>query len=117
MTWIISNWYLFVILAIVIAQLALTIKLYFNKPTEEKIEKFKEWLLFAVMKAEKELGAGTGQFKLRYVYDLALEQFPSLTLFISFEQFSSYVDEALDKFKAMLSSNKSIQEYVGTDKA
>ena len=117
MAWIASNWALILLLVVVIVNVVIAILTFCDKPNDEKIAKFKEWLLFAVMEAEKELGGGTGQLKLRYVYDLALKQFPSLTMFISFEQFSSYVDEALDKFKEMLKSNKSVQAYVGTEKA
>lgn len=115
MTWIASNWALILLLVVVIVNVIIAIMTFYNKPNEEKVAKFKEWLLFAVMQAEKELGSGTGQLKLRYVYDLALKQFPNLIMFISFEQFSTYVDEALDKFKAMISTNKFVQEYVGTD--
>jgi hypothetical protein len=117
MAWIASNWVLILLLVVVVVNVVITILTFCDKPNEEKVAKFKEWLLFAVMEAEKELGSGTGQLKLRYVYDLALKQFPNLTIFISFEQFSTYVDEALDKFKEMIKSNKRVQEYVGTDKA
>lgn len=116
MAWMTSNWFMILLLIVIIINITLTIINFMDKPNEEKIQKFKEWLLFAVMEAEKELGGGTGQFKLRYVYDLALKQFPNLTMFISFEQFSSYVDEALDKFRNMLESNKNIRLYVqGTE--
>lgn len=117
MEWIVNNWATLVTLIIfVIFMVTATIQFHY-KPTEEKIAKFKEWLLFIVAEAEKELGGGTGQLKLRYVYDQALSQFPALTMAISFEKFSEYVDEALEKFKNMLSSNKKVQDYVGTTQA
>ena len=117
MEWIVNNWATLVTLIIfVIFMVTATIQFHY-KPTEEKIAKFKEWLLFIVAEAEKELGSGTGQLKLRYVYDQALSQFPALTMAISFEKFSEYVDEALEKFKNMLSSNKKVQDYVGTTRA
>ena len=56
-------------------------------PTNEQLKKVKEWLLWAVAEAEKELGSGTGQLKLRYVYDMFIVKFPSLAKIISFETF------------------------------
>lgn len=61
----------------------------------EKINTIKEWLKYAVTIAEKELGRGTGQLKLRYVYNMFVERFPKLTNLITFELFSAMVDEAL----------------------
>lgn len=88
------------------------IKNFFQKTKPEQIEKIKEWLVIAVAEAEKELGGGTGQLKLRYVYDLFLVRFPDLAKVIPFVAFSQLVDEALDKFKDMLQSNKAVQTYI-----
>lgn len=71
-----------------------------------------EWLLLAVIKAEKELGNGTGQLKLRFVYDLFIDKFRFISMLISFSQFSELVDQALDTMRDMLDSNKQIQDYV-----
>lgn len=79
----------------------------------KKIEMISEWLLLAVVQAEKELGSGTGQIKLRYVYDMFLAKFKYVSMLISFNQFSIMVDAALDKMKEMLSDNAKLQEYIG----
>ena len=71
-----------------------------------------EWLLLAVIKAEKELGDGTGQLKLRFVYDLFIDKFKFISMLISFSQFSELVDQALDIMRDMLDSNKQIKDYV-----
>ena len=71
-----------------------------------------EWLLLAVIKAEKELGNGTGQLKLRFVYDLFIDKFRFVSMLISFSQFSELVDQALDTMRDMLDSNKQIKDYV-----
>ena len=63
-------------------------------------------------KAEKELGGGTGQIKLRYVYDMFVARFTWLARVISFEAFSMMVDEALERMKKMLESNKAMQTLV-----
>lgn len=117
LNWLANNWFLLVMLVVITTEVVVTLVKFSNKPTEEKISKFKEWLLLIVAQAEKELGGGTGQLKLRYAFDKALEQFPNLTMALSFDQFSKYVDDALDQFRNMLASNKQVQEYVGTTKA
>lgn len=83
-----------------------------KKPTQEQLKKVKEWLLFAVTQAEKELGSGTGKIKLRYVYDMFLSKFSFLASVISFETFSALVDSALDEFREILVENPSVQNYV-----
>ena len=86
---------------------------YFIKLGKEKqIEVVREWLLLAVIEAEKALGSNTGKIKLRYVYDLFITKFKYLSLVISFDQFSLLVDEALDVMRDMIISNKSIKDYV-----
>lgn len=79
---------------------------------DKQLEIVKEWLLLAVVEAEKKLGGGTGQIKLRYVYDMFIEKFKFLALIITFEQFSVMVDMALDKMRFMLSSNEKLKDYV-----
>lgn len=72
----------------------------------------KEWMLWAVTKAEKELGSGTGKLKLRYVYDMFVTKFPWLEGVISFEMVSMMVDDALEEMREMLETNKAVQEFV-----
>lgn len=84
----------------------------FNLDKNKRIEVLKEWLLLAVVQAEKELGGGTGQVKLRYVYNLFIEKFTWLSMILSFDVFSMLVDESLDKMRAMLKSNEELQNYI-----
>ena len=81
--------------------------------TAQETENLKEWLRFAVAEAEKELGSGTGQLKLRMVYDKAIEKFPFISK-IPFSVFSGFVDQALDWMKDQLTNNKKIREYVNS---
>lgn len=97
---------------IVICVIGLCIYGLFRKGKERQIEIILEWLLLAVIKAEKELGSGTGQIKLRFVYDLFIDKFKVVSYFISFSQFSMLVDQALDIMKDMVSNNKKIEEYI-----
>ena len=76
-----------------------------------KIDNIKQWLKFAVVEAEKALGSGTGQLKLRYVYDLAVKQFPWIVTLVTFEIFSGWVDEALDWMRDQLKQNSAIEGY------
>lgn len=83
---------------------------------QQQMKMISEWLLLAVVQAEKELGGGTGEIKLRYVYDKFIQKFDKMAMTISFEQFSSMVDVALDKMREMLSSNTQLVNYVNNGK-
>lgn len=74
--------------------------------------KIKEWLKWAVVEAEKLLGTGTGQLKLRQVYDWFCEQFTFLSAIVPFKVFSAWVDVALETMEKWLSENKQITAYV-----
>lgn len=69
----------------------------------------KDWLKWAVVQAEIALGSGTGQLKLRSVYDLFIKQFPWFSIFVSFETFSAWVDEALEWMKNQINCNSDIE--------
>ena len=103
-----------IIMALVIVAIALIrgIIWFIKLPKEKKIANIKEWLKFAVIEAEKELGSGTGQLKLRMVYDMAVKQFPFIVQLISFDTFSKWVDEALDWMRNQLAENKAAQSYI-----
>ena len=92
-----------IIVAIVIIA-ALFIVLAIKQP-----KKVKEWLLYAVIEAEKKLGSGTGPVKLRSVYDMFITKFPKLSVFISFNTFSEWVDVALDYMEKLLTDNKDVK--------
>lgn len=112
MSFIAEYWYLILIGLAAIVVAGLLIYRFFKLPRAEQIQKIKEWLLWAVTEAEKELGSGTGQLKLRYVYDLFITKFPYVAKFISFEYFSQLVDEVLVKFKEIFKQNKAVNLYV-----
>lgn len=109
---IVNYWFIILIALAVVVVLGYIIYVFIKMPKTSQIAKVKEWLLFAVMEAEKELGGGTGQLKLRYVYDMFIVKFPWLVKVVSFEAFSGLVDEVLEKFKAILDTNKNVQNYV-----
>ena len=80
-------------------------------PLEDKRQALKEWLKWAVTLAESELGTGTGQLKLRKVYEMALQQFPWLIKCVSFDEFSQYVDEALVWMRDQIAQNSAIKLF------
>lgn len=71
--------------------------------------------MYAVTTAEKELGAGTGKIKLRYVYDMFVARFDWLAKVITFDMFSMMVDDALEQMKSMLETNEAAQKFVAGD--
>lgn len=113
MKWIIDNWSLLVVLACAMVAVFIYVKKFASMPTEEQIAKVKEWLLYAVMQAEAEFGGGTGQLKLRYVYDMFLSKFPDVAKLVSFEMFSKLVDEVLIQMRHLLDSNLDITFALG----
>ena len=112
MKFLIDNWYIILAALAVLGAGGIAAYRYFKLPSEEQLEKVRQWLLKAVTEAEKELGGGTGQLKLRTVYDAFLTKFPWLAPLVSFQRFSELVDEALAEMRKMLAQNKAVQAYV-----
>ena len=96
----------------VILILAAWLYIFLTRPSDEQTAAVKEWLLFAVTNAERDLGGGTGKLKLRQVYDLFIQRFPYIARWISFDLFSEWVDEALDEMKRLLTSNQAMRDYI-----
>ncbi len=100
------------IVFVIAGGIGLFLNWFFKLSREKQIQILKEWLILAVIQAEKELGGGTGQVKLRYVYDMFIDKFKFLSQVITFEQFSSYVDEALVTMKKMINTNQNVVDYI-----
>ena len=112
MNFIIDNWYIILTTFGIIVTTSTAVYFYFKLPSESQLTKVREWLLWAVTGAEKELGGGTGKLKLRQVYDLFVTRFPWLAKVLSFQKFSDMVDDALDEMRKMLESNKAVRNLV-----
>ena len=112
MEFLAKNWdiVLFIFCAATVCGLA--VWRFLKMPTEEQIAAVKEWLLMAVVEAEKNLGGGTGKLKLRYVYDRFVARFPWLVKIITFSMFSELVDEVLVEMRDMLNTNEAVKIYV-----
>ena len=67
MNFIMENWWLIIVTAAMVIGLFYAIRVFLKMPSDAQLASVQEWLLYAVAKAEKELGSGTGQLKLRYV--------------------------------------------------
>lgn len=85
---------------------------FLSLPNAQKLKNIQEWMLYAVTEAEKTLGSGTGQIKLRMVYDMFINQFPEVAKWITFDTVAKMVDIALDKFRVLLEQNDSLKDYV-----
>ena len=114
MTWLIENCMVVFGLAVAVLIAVLVVDSFFCLPTEKQVEKIKEWLIWACIEAERALQSGTGQLKLRQVYDMfcAVPAFTWVAKLISFELFSEWVSDALATAKEMMINNKSLAEYV-----
>ena len=111
---VVENWAIIVSIVVTVAVAALAIYQFFLLPTDKQKEKVKEWLVWACIEAEKALQSGTGQAKLRRVYNafIAVRAFSWLASIISFDTFSAYVSEALAEAKKMIINSRSLAEYV-----
>ena len=94
-----------IIIGVILAVIMIAGGIYFNG--------FKNWLVWAVTEAETMFGSKTGQLKLRYAYELAIERFPIIAKFIPFAVFSKLVDGALDIMRDMIENNKNIADAIG----
>ena len=83
-----------------------------NLSENDKIRLIQNWLLGAVILAEKELGSGTGAAKLALVFQKFTEKFPAIAMLMTEEQFNSYVNEALSKMRKMMENNEAINNYL-----
>jgi amino acid permease len=112
MNLLIENWYILIAIAALLITVGLVIYKFLGLPTKEQITKIKALLLLWVTEAESKLGSGTGQIKLRYVYDLFTAKFPVTAKLISFELFSLWVDEALKEMELLLKENTNVAALV-----
>ena len=112
MEFFIENWYIILALGVLLIVLVLLICRFSRLPSEEQLDKVREWLLWAVIEAERALGSGTGQLKLRQVYDLFVTRFGWLAKVIPFGVFSAMVDDALAEMKELLAKNEKLKCYV-----
>lgn len=101
MKWIADNWSLLAVIALVVA--------YVFSSGKKSV---KEWLLYAVSMAEKDLGSGTGKLKLKYAYDSFIAMYPIISKLIPFAVFSMWVDEALDEMREIIETNMDIRAYL-----
>ena len=119
MEWLVENWFLLLVLFACAVTLFSLIVHFLGLPTIEQQDKVKEWLIWACIEAEKELQSGTGQLKLRQVYNMfcAVPAFTWVARVVSFELFSEWVSDALITMKEMLINNAKLAELVYGDKA
>lgn len=112
MKFLVDNWYIIIAALAIGAAAGIAVYNFVKKPPKAQLAKVREWLLYAVTIAEKELGGGTGKIKLRQVYDMFLVKFPWLAGVVSFETFSDLVDDALEEMRKILHQNEAVQAFV-----
>ena len=103
LNWLAENWYIVIVIIACLGGIYVAI-------TDK--QKVKEWLKYAVTITESELGSGTGQLKLRQVYDMFIERFPVFSKLVPFALFSQWVDYALEFLKEQLEKNEKLKEFV-----
>lgn len=112
----INNFAFWIVLFVICFALGMFLGKFVKKSREEKIQVVKNWLLYAVAMAERELGSGTGRIKLGQVYEQFLLVFPQLQRFISFDMFAKLVDDVLIQFQELVEENVTIAaEFTDTE--
>lgn len=105
MEWITNNWSLIITVVAVIV--------YFLLNGKRSVIEF---LLQAVIMAEKDLGSGTGKIKLSVVYGNFIEKYPIFSKIIPFSVFSAWVDAVLVDMMDILLKNEKARDYVENKK-
>lgn len=112
----INNFAFWIVLFVICFAVGMFLDKFIKKSREEKIQVVKNWLLYAVAMAEKELGSGTGRIKLGQVYEQFLLVFPQLQRVISFDMFAKLVDDVLIQFQELVEENVTIAaEFTDTE--
>lgn len=124
MQWLMDNWTLLASLIAAVALAGIKVKNYLAMTAEEQEKAKKEardrlvravsdWLLNAVIEAERDLGSGTGKLKIRAVYERALKVFgPELAQIITLEQLDELAQKPLEEMRKLLESNCNVSRYV-----
>lgn len=103
-------WYLIVIGIAIVSVCSIKVYEFFKKPSKEQLRKVQEWLVWAVAKAEEVLGSGTGQLKMKYVYDLFVSKYPAIAIFVDYEDFKAMAEKALEEFEELIKDNPAIAQ-------
>ena len=112
MKWIVDNWSLLVVIIAAATVIFVFVRRFCELPTNEQAYRVKQWLLWAVIQAEREFKGGTGAIKLRCAYDMFIKAFPSIAPLVTFDLFKIWVDEALEQMKHLMETNKKISDYI-----
>ena len=99
---IIDNWYWIVIGLCVVTCVGAGFVRFMKYPSETKLAKIKEFLLVAVVEAEKLYKSGTGKIKLAYVFNLFCEKYPFISKFITVEQVDAWLQECLEVMRNLI---------------
>lgn len=92
---IIENWYFIIAAFAIIGAVYLGLRWFLSLPNTEKKRRIISWMIYAVKLAEDRFGSGTGVIKLGMVYDMFVKKYSFISKVITYEQFKSWVDEAL----------------------
>jgi len=105
-----ANLPLILIIVVIFSLAAIYVVDQLNRTKEEQIQELEKWLRYLVYEAEQYFGSKTGQLKLAYVYNMAVQQFPWIAKFMTYEEFDQkYVKGALKWLEEQLASNPSFK--------
>jgi hypothetical protein len=78
-----------------------------------QFKSFKQWLVYACSEAEEYFGSKTGELKLQYVFNLAVNsKFGFITKIITFGMFKAFVKAALVEMEEMIKNSPAIADIL-----
>lgn len=101
-----ANIYNLIAILIVLFFIFIALKLGYEKQV-------KQFMLYLVIKAEKEFGSKTGKLKFSAVASWVYERLPSIArIFISANDIKQLIEEAVETMKEYLAKNKNVNEII-----
>lgn len=107
-----ENWITICIIALLVIVGLVMLFNFILLPSNKQQEKIHQWLLWAVVEAERYLESGTGQLKLVYVYDKFKKQYPLFATFMPYLTFEKMVEAALEEMHYLIATNPAVEDFV-----
>lgn len=101
-----ANIYSFIAILIVLFFVFISIKLGYEKQV-------RQFMLYLVLKAEKEFGGKTGKLKFSAVASWVYEKLPSVArIFVSANDIEELIEDGVELMKKYLAENKNVTEII-----
>lgn len=87
-------------------------KNFIQMDKNEAIKMLENWAVWAVAKAEKELGSATGELKLAKVYNEFITECPEIAKVVCHDEFRALITFTLARFQKLVETNDAVAMYM-----